>query len=333
VTAQSPLPSPPRLARRLVSRAIGDDRWRDVALGDLDEEFHDMAARCPVWMARMWYWTQAGSFAVHRAGQAVRSFTAPTGDGSMGSLLRDIRVGIRSVVHQPLMTTVVLVTLALGLGANAATFGLVDRLLLRPFSFSNVDRLIVISEHGPNTIQDQWTVAPPNLREWREQVSTVRGLTSAAWWDVNLAGGDRPERVQGLLVSTNFFETLGVAPSLGRTLQASDEIWGQHHQVVISDSLWQRRFGGSTDIVGRPIRVDGETRTIVGVAPRGFSFPFGTDVWGPLASTPQDAVDRRPHYLTVLGELAPDAGIDQARAELTTIYARQKAAHPEATRS
>lgn len=324
-----PSASPPQFARRLVGRLISDDRWRDVALGDLDEEFRDVAERRPAWMARLWYWAQAGSFATHGAGQSVRSFLAPAGDGSIGSILRDVRVGVRSLAHQPLMTAVVLITLAVGLGANAATFGLVDRLLLRPFPFSNVDRLVVLSERAPTSIGDHETVAPANFLEWRQQVSTLGRVTSTVWWDVNLAGGDRPERVQGHLVSANFFETLGVAPILGRTLQASDEVWGQHHQVVISEALWQRRFSGTQDVIGRTIRVDGETRTIVGVAPRAFAFPFGTDVWGPLAFTPEQATNRRAHYLTVFGELQPGADIERARAELATIYARQKEAHPE----
>jgi len=333
MTQRPPVSSPPQLARRIIGRLISDDRWRDVALGDLDEEFRDVAARRPAWRAGLWYWAQAGSFATHGVRQSLSSFLAPAGDGPIGSVWRDIRLSARSLARQPLVTTVVLITLALGLGANAATFGLVDRLLLRPFPFSNVDRLVVLSERAPNSIGDQGTVAPANFLEWRQQVSTLGRVTSTLWWDVNLAGGDRPERVQGHLVSSNFFETLGVAPILGRTLQASDEVWGQHHQVVISEALWQRRFGGSPDVIGRTIRVDGETRTIIGVAPRAFAFPFGTDVWGPLAFTPEQAANRGAHYLTVFGELEPGADIERARAELSTIYARQKEAHPEPMRT
>ena len=324
---------PPRFARRLAGRLIRDDRWREVALGDLDEEFGEVAATRPLPAARIWYWAQVGSLAFDRLRQIVESFTAPTGDGSMGSLLGDVRVALRSLAHQPLITAVIIVTLALGLGANAATFGLVDRLIVRPFPFSNVDRLVVLSERGPNSIGDQETVAPATFLEWRTQVSTVRRLSASVWWDVNLAGGDRPERVQGHLVSANFFEILRVVPTLGRTLQASDEAWGQHHQVVISEALWQRRFGGSPDVVGRTIRVDGETRTVVGVAPHGFHFPYGTDVWGPLAFTPEQAANRDAHYLTVMGELDVAADIDRARSELTTIYTRQQAAYPDATES
>jgi putative ABC transport system permease protein len=333
MTTQAPRVAPPRFARQLAARLIRDDRWRDVALGDLDEEFGDVAAARSPMGARLWYWTQVASLAIDRLKQSLESFTAPTGDGRMGSLLGDIRIGLRSLAHQPLVTTVIVVTLALGLGANAATFGLVDRLLVRPFPFSSVDRLVVVSERGPTSIGDQETVSPANYLEWRTQVSSVRRFSSTLWWDVNLAGGDRPERVQGYLVSANFFEMLGVVPALGRTLQASDETWGQHRQVVISEALWQRRFGGRPDVVGQTIRVDGETRTIVGVAPHGFQFPYGTDVWGPMAFTPEQAANRSDHYLTVMGELDAAADIERARAELTTIYARQKAAHPDATRS
>src|SRR5262245_57899345 len=221
-------------------------------------------------------------------------------------VLRQVRFGLRSLAREPLVTAIILITIALGLGANAATFGMADRLLLRPFPIANVDRLVVVAERAPTSVIDQQSVSPLTFAEWRTQSSTLRRLTALAWWDVNLAGGDRPERVQGHLVSADFFTALSVTPAMGRALQPADEVWGRHFQVVISDSLWQRRFGGRSDVLGRTIRVDGEPRTIVGVAPKGFDFPFGTEIWGPLAFRPEEAADRQAHYLTVIGELASD---------------------------
>jgi putative ABC transport system permease protein len=250
----------------------------------------------------------------------------------MAAVVKESRFAVRSLARQPLAAAIILLTLALGLGTNAATFGMTDRLLLRPFQIPNVDRLLMVAEGSATMISPQETVAPANFVEWRAGSSALRSMSAFVYWDVNLSGGDRPERVQGFQVTADFFTALGVGPALGRTLDASDEVWGRHHQVVISDSLWHRRFGGDAGIVGRTIRLDGETRTIVGVAPRGFDFPFGTEVWAPLALNPEAAQNRVAHYLSVIAALPPEVDIDQARAEMATIYARQKAAHPDATR-
>ena len=223
----------------------------------------------------------------------------------MTALAKEARFAVRSLARQPLATAIILLTLALGLGTNAATFGMTDRLLLRPFQIPNVDRLVMIAEGSATMISPQETVAPANFVEWRTGSSALRSMSAFVYWDVNLSGGDRPERVQGYQVTADFFTVLGVGPALGRTLDASDEVWGRHHQVVISDSLWHRRFGGDAGIVGRAIRLDGETRTIVGVAPRGFDFPFGTEVWAPLALNPEAAQNRVAHYLSVIAALPP----------------------------
>jgi putative ABC transport system permease protein len=251
----------------------------------------------------------------------------------MGSVIQEVRFAVRSLRRQPLVSTVVVMTLALGLGANAATFGMVDALLLRPFTIPTVDRLIVLAETSPDDPFPQESVAPGNYLDLRAERGAVARMTTVSWWDVNLSGTDQPERAQGSNVGAEFFTIMGMAPAAGRFFQADDERPGAAKTVVISDGLWKRRFAAAPDVIGQTLRLDGEVYTIVGRAPEGFAFPNGSDLWAPLILDQEDATNRRSRYLTVVAELAPGATVESARAQLTAAYARLKDAHPEANRN
>jgi putative ABC transport system permease protein len=143
-----------------------------------------------------------------------------------------------------------------------------------------------------------------------------------AWWDVNLVGRDEPERVQGFQVSADFFGTLGVAPALGRGFIASEETLGAHRRAVLGYGLWQRRFAGDPAILGQTVNLNGEPYDVVGVAPSGFDFPMGAQVWVPLAFDAKAAARRSARYLTVIGRLAPGRSLEDAQAEMATIAHR-----------
>ncbi|MEZ5316267.1 MAG: ADOP family duplicated permease [Vicinamibacterales bacterium] len=325
--------APPRAAEALVRRAIADERWRDVTLGDLGEEFAGRVAATGPARARAWYWRQAGSLTVQALVDAVRAPFRPAGGPLMSTLIRETRLAIRALRRQPLLTALVMATLALGLGANAATFGMIDALALRPFTFSGIDRLAVLAENSPDVPYQQSTISPANFLDLRERSGgTFTRLAAIDWWDVNISGGDEPELVQGQLVSPGFFDILGVQPQLGRAFVERDEVYGEHRRVVLSDSLWRRRFGADPALVGRSIRLDGLPYDVVGIAPAGFDFPNGTQAWAPLSFDAGERANRSSHYLTVIARLRDGVTLDDAQAAATGAYAQLKRDHPDETR-
>lgn len=249
----------------------------------------------------------------------------------MRTLFSESRLAARALRRQPLVSAVVVLTLALGLGANAATFGMIDALLLRPFTIPNVDRLIVLAETSAQDPYPQEAVAPGNYADLRnERLDTITRMSTISWWDVNLSGTDQPERIRGSRVGAGFFAMLGITPADGRFFVAEDETVGAARTVVISDGLWKRRFGGAAHFIGTTIRLDGETYTVIGRAPAEFEFPNGSDLWAPLILSPADSTERKSKYLTVIGELAPGATVLQAQSQVTASYQRLKDAHPDA---
>jgi putative ABC transport system permease protein len=327
---------PPSLATRLVALVVRDERWRDVLLGDLAEEFVAvLETRTPA-AARRWYWRQVLLVATHAAWHAALSFFEPTGGRFMSTAIKEIRFGWRALRRRPLSTLVIVLTLALGLGANAATFGMADSLVVHPFPVRDVDRLVMLSEddlgNGLGSLgYARESVSPANFVEWRAS-NLVPNLAAFAWWDVNVSGGSEPERVRGHRVSGAFFAALGVTTELGRPLGADDDAWGRHQQAVIADGLWRRRFGADPSVIGRTIDLNGEPYTIVGVAPRDFDLPYGAEIWAPLAFSPTEAANRAGHYLTVIGTLPPGQTIDDVRTRMTAVYAGQRARDPDALR-
>ncbi len=251
----------------------------------------------------------------------------------MSSLLVDLRQATRTLLKRPALSALVVITLSLGLGANAAIFQVIDALLLRPFTIPDVDRIAMVAETGPDMgIDTQETVSPANFADWKRQNDVFEALAAYSWFDVNLSGATEAERVPGFSVTANFFDVMGVQPALGRAFRAEEEVRGNHHRVILSHSLWQRRFGGDRGILGGTVLVDGHPYEVVGVAPEGFNFPLGTQVWGPLALTAEDAAVRNDRYLTVLGRLKRDRTLDDAKSQLAVIGERLAQQYPEANR-
>ena len=250
----------------------------------------------------------------------------------MTILLKDIRYSWRSMVRRPLLTATIALTLALGLGANAAIFNLIDRLVLRPYSFADSDRIVMLSETGPGLDYKKEAVSPANFLDWRGGADTIAHLSGFGWWDANLAEHDNPERIQGFQVSAGFFDALATRPALGRTFVKDDETFGRHHVVVISDGLWQRRFGGDPSIVGRAINVDGEPYQVIGIMTPRFSFPDGAEIWMPLSFDPKTAPRRDSRNLTVIGRLQPGRTLEEAQSQLSVMATRLAREYPDANR-
>ncbi len=245
----------------------------------------------------------------------------------MSEFLRDLKLGLRTLLAAPASTVIVVVTLGLGIGANTAVFSMVDALVLRPFPIPDIDRLVMLWGTVPQQGEDRDRAAPADFLDWKEQSSVFERLVALEWWDVNLSGTGDPERLQGTFVSPDYLETLGVEPHLGRTLSADAEAAGVR-TVVLSYQLFQRRFGGDPAIVGTTIRLDGEPYEVVGVAREGFDYPYGSELWAPLWLDAETAARRDVNYLDVIGKLRPGMALSDAQAELDLINDRLQKEYP-----
>jgi putative ABC transport system permease protein len=252
----------------------------------------------------------------------------------MRTLGLETRYALRAIGQRPGLSALVILTLALGLGANAAIFETIDALVLRPYTIPQLDRIVMVAEtsasEGIGNAKE--TVSPANFLDWKKQSSSFDRLGAFEWWDVNLAGIDEPERVSGFFVSADLFAALGVEPVLGRTFTADEETRGRHRRVVLSHGLWQRRFGSDPSILGKPILLDAEQYDVIGVAPRGFDFPMGSEIWAPLSFDAEAAALRHSRYLSVVGRLAAGRSIEDAKAEMAVIARRLEQQYPEANR-
>ena len=234
----------------------------------------------------------------------------------MRTLTAEIRYAARALLKRPMLAGIVVLTLALGLGANAAIFELIDALVLRPFTMADVDRITLIAHTRDEDIDRQESVSPADFLDIRTRSTVFERLAAFEWWNANLVGRDEPEAVQAFHVSADFLPALGVQPVIGRNFLASEETRGQHQKVILGYALWQRRFAGDRSVVGSPVQIDGAPYDVVGIAPEGFDFPVGSQLWAPLSFTAETAALRRARYLTVVGRLAPGRALDEAKAQL-----------------
>jgi putative ABC transport system permease protein len=246
--------------------------------------------------------------------------------------LKEIQYGCRALVKRPLLTLTVIVTLALGLGANAAIFNLIDRLVLRPYPLDDPDSVVLLSETGPGLEFTKESVSPANFYDVRAASRTLENLSAYVWWDANLVDRGNPERLPGFRITSGLFEALGVRPALGRTFVRDDETYGRHHVVIIGDGLWKRRFAADPSVVGRTVMVDGEPHQIVGVMPSRFAFPDGSQIWAPVAFDPKTPPPRRPRYFTPIGKLRTGSTLEAVQSEMALMAGRLARDYPDTNR-
>jgi putative ABC transport system permease protein len=247
----------------------------------------------------------------------------------MESLFNDFRYAIRSIIKRPGFTAIAVITLALGIGANTAIFSTVNALLINPLPFPNQDRVVAIWDKEPSRGLDHNEVTMANYLDWRAQNQSFEHLALERWWSTNLTAGDTPERVQGFLVTANFFDVLGVKPVKGRNFADEENQPGKDKVAIITDSLWQRRFGSDPNIVNKTITTNGIVRTVIGVLPEEFNYPKGAEVYAPIALTPELMKSRQNHAFYVIGRLKPGVSVRNAQAEMDTLTARLAAQYPE----
>ncbi len=244
-------------------------------------------------------------------------------------LLDDIRYGFRLLAKSPGAAAVAVLALGIGIGANTASFISLKAMVLRPLPFKDLNRIVTLWEAPTKSRTERDSVAPANFVDWKEQARSYRHLAAYRWWDVNLTGVDDPERLQGFVVSPEFFPLLGMAPEIGRGFSRAEAEPGHDQVVVLSHGFWQRRFGSDRRVVGRTVSLDSRVFTVVGVMPEDFDFPLATDVWAPLALSPRERSERGARDLQVMGRLNPGVSLDEARAELTTVAGRLERQYPQ----
>ena len=250
----------------------------------------------------------------------------------LDALVQDVRFTLRSVRRAPGFTAVVVGTFALALGANTAIFTVADATLLRPLPFSDEGRLVrlVHVRERPDGSLSEVSFSRRDYQAVREQAASVEEAAAQVFQGPALGVGDGIERVVSIGVSGSWFRTLGVRPALGRTWDRTEEATGRESRVVVlSDGLWRRAFGADPGIVGRTVPLDGVGHTVIGVMPRGFSYPYGAELWRLWDFPPEESGS---HNLNAQARLAPGVTLTEAQAELDVLSERQVAAYPEASR-
>jgi putative ABC transport system permease protein len=249
---------------------------------------------------------------------------------SADMLLQDVRHALRLMRLRPGYTALVVLMLALGIGANTAVFSVINGVLLRPLPFGDPSKLVMVWENDRVNHKPRYPVAPANYRDWLDQSRTIAPLAAWVQGTMILTGVEEPVRLHSTIATAHFFDVLGVGPELGRTFTEAETLVGHDRVAVLSHSTWEKRFAGDRGIVGRTITLEGKPFQVVGVMPRGFTFPDReTDIWRPAVLSPETAQLRAVHFFSVMGRVAPGVSIDQARAEFDTIAVRQQKLYPQ----
>jgi predicted permease len=245
-------------------------------------------------------------------------------------MFQDLRFGLRMLLKNPSFAVIAVLTLSLGIGANTAIFSVIDAVLLRPLPFAEPDRLVLIAETHPAV--PRLEVATPDFRDWQQQ---AQSFSEMAAWSLNdlgkpvISDEGAPEQLQSTCITQNLFPLLGIRPKLGRNFLPEENQTGRDRVAILSYALWQRRFAADPNLIGRTLRLSGESHIVVGVMPQGVQLPFETDVWLPLSQLREDLLTSRVrHPLEVVARLKPGVTLEQARIEMESINARLQQAYP-----
>jgi putative ABC transport system permease protein len=240
----------------------------------------------------------------------------------MNTLLQDIRYAGRTLRKNPGFTVIAIVSLALGIATNTTLFSCFNAIVLRPFPFSDPDRLVAVSYFNPKT-HNRDAISYLDYLDWRDQSRSFTGIAAYSGRSFVITEGTEPVRLAGVLITVNMFPLLGVAPQLGRLFRPDEDAAGASGVVLLGDAAWKRLYGGNPSIVGRVISVNNEPHTVVGIMPPDFKFPQDGEIWLPMA--PLLHADHRDwRSLSLIGRLQPGLTVAQANAELLSLTTRLK---------
>ena len=244
---------------------------------------------------------------------------------------QDLLYALRALRKKPLFSTIAILTLALGIGANAAIFSVVNGVLLQPLPYPTPDRLMFLWTYNPRQGFDKDVGTFPNYEDWRRQSTSFEQMAAYFGSGFTLTGAGDPVRLRGAFVTTNFFDVFGVAPALGRRFGPADGTAGGSRVIILSHGLWQSRFGGDRSIIGRTIMLGGLPHEVLGVMPPQFAHPENAVLWAPLAPTERFAEllqSRGSYWLTIVGRLKPDVSRSTAQSEMDVIAAALERQYP-----
>src|SRR5437773_2562968 len=252
------------------------------------------------------------------------------GSLALTRLLRDLRYALRTLRRSPGFTTVAVLTLAIGIGANTGIFSLLSAVFYRPLPFADPAELAVIVQRFAPSGNTQVYISPPNFIDWTADTTVFSGAALVADAAANLSAGDEPEHVEGERISPNTVDLLGVRPALGRSFLADEAIDGRSDVVILSDMLWRRRFAADPRVVGQTLLMDGTLHTVVGVMPPGFAFPFQAKFWVPFVIDP--TADRSSNWPSAVVRLHAGVRLARANAHLATVSRRLAQQYPLSNR-
>ena len=246
-------------------------------------------------------------------------------------MLNDVQYALRAISKQPLFYAVATLTLALGIGANAAIFTVVNAVLLRPLPYPQPDQLMTLWTYNPRQGFDKDVGTYPNFDDWRRMSQSFKRMSAYGWASMTLTGSGDPAQIPGSRVTHDFFDTLGVAPARGRAFAPDNGQAGGERVVILAHGLWTRRFGADPSLLGRTIALNGVPYEVLGVMPEGFAYPEGTEFWVPLAPVGSYAelfTARSAYWLMMIGRLKPGITRAAAQSEMDAIAAQLEREYP-----
>jgi predicted permease len=248
-------------------------------------------------------------------------------------MLEDIRYALRQLKRSPGFTTVALLTLALGIGANTAIFTVIDATLLRPLAYKEPDRLVTVEHHYPSLSDLLAPVSVAGFLAYQKKTESFESAAVEQGWAPSLTGHGDPERMRGSQVTGDYFTVYGVSAELGRVLRADEATAGHEKEVVLSHGLWQRNFGGDKGILGQRVLLDGESYEIVGVMPPGFKDFFNSraEMWSPLVFTPAQMDPNRwtNEFLNFTGRMKAGKTLEQVTADMAAYGVQLRTDNPD----
>ena len=323
---------PPRLAARLLSARLSPE-WREFVIGDLEEEFAVRCATSPS-AARRWFWWQTMRCLVAPPPHRV-AVTPVRGDSIMQSIVADLRYALRVTARTPSFTIAVVAIFALGIGANAATFGIVNAVLLRPMPFENPEQLVRLFTRPPQApgAPQRFAVSAGKFSSWQQEARAFDAAGMYRGRQYTMTGIGAARAVLANVVGAGFLEAVRARPTLGRIFRPEEDIAGNHRVVILSDRFWRNELGAAPDAVGRTLILNSEPHTIVGVMPASASFaswaPMSNEIWVPLALSDEQRAVRDNHNLSGVARLAAGVTVAQAQAELDAIAGRLAHTYPQ----
>lgn len=292
---------------------------------ELERAFLEILREKPGPVGRIGTWVR-GVIDVGRSAWSLRMGALPRertddDDGREGMMLdawmQDTRYAVRQIIQRPGFAAILVLTLALGIGANTAVFSVVNGVVLRPLPYPEAERLTVVWSQFPTMELMEFPSSWPEYDDYRTATSSFEELGAWARTQRTITGGEAPERLRVANFTWTMFPVLGVEPLHGRTFGPDEDVAGTDGAALLSHGLWQRRFGGDPSVVGGTVELDGSTVTILGVMPEGFGFPDpDTDAWIPAGIDPANPPGRSNHFANILGRLAPGVTLEGAEAEL-----------------